>query len=339
MYAVPFGDFMGGIGGWVFPAVKLPLTIIEGITDVGGAVLNYGIDAGLGLFWEGGILSGPEVLATRDYIRSHTQDFFRIAGGLFDTVVGIGLGWTGAGVGLIGLGIDQIVTGLLNLATNSQGMSPVELVVSYATGSETTGNLAPAVLSLGLWGAGSWFGISAVALEAPGFGGFFRLTRASNVNLDAAILNAGDLNFTATLWTTLANGQRLRRIGNYWLKEVNLEASSFMRWWGRGELNAQVRALSRLGDMTPSYLFTNGKLIIRHAGEYTPGTAWSSYLRGSWRMKNPFNDIGPRNMGVNGIIFDPALHPIQQVVYMGSLISVPSAIAYFGYHWNDIFGN
>ena len=32
-----------------------------------------------------------------------------------------------------------------------------------------------------------------------------------------------------------------------------------------------------------------------------------NYFKGMWRMKNPINDLVPRNMGINGKIFDPSI--------------------------------
>ena len=38
-------------------------------------------------------------------------------------------------------------------------------------------------------------------------------------------------------------------------------------------------------------------------------------LRGSVRLGTPFNDIRPRNIGANGIIFDPATAPFHQTLF------------------------
>jgi len=121
---------------------------------------------------------------------------------------------------------------------------------------------------------------------------------------------------------------RLRRVGNYWIKEVDPEASRLAQWYGRGSIEAQARGLERLGDMAPDFLFRNGKLITRHAGEFQ-GSAMDFlrvWAKGSWRLRTPFNDIRLRNIGEGGIIFDPALHPIEQ----GALASSP-ALGYGGY--------
>lgn len=120
-------------------------------------------------------------------------------------------------------------------------------------------------------------------------------------------------------WSNLPGGVRIKQTGNYWIKEVNPDASALAQWWGRGSLNAQARGLNRLGDMAPSHLFKNGKLITRDAGPYTPGNFWSTWAEGSRRLGTPFNDIRPRNIGSGGLIFDPAKHPIQQGLEAGAV--------------------
>ncbi|MFB3892220.1 MAG: hypothetical protein ACE15C_09375 [Phycisphaerae bacterium] len=51
-------------------------------------------------------------------------------------------------------------------------------------------------------------------------------------------------------------GVRLKQVGNYWIKEVNPESSAPGRWYGRGSIEAQSKALDALGEMAPSHLFT-----------------------------------------------------------------------------------
>jgi hypothetical protein len=120
-------------------------------------------------------------------------------------------------------------------------------------------------------------------------------------------------------WQSLPGGVRIQQVGNYWIKEVNPEASSLAQWWGRSSLEAQASALDKLGNMAPSNLFKNGKLITRDAGAYTPGNFLDTWLEGSRRLGTPFNDIRPRNIGANSMIFDPAKHPIQQGLEAGAV--------------------
>jgi len=129
-------------------------------------------------------------------------------------------------------------------------------------------------------------------------------------------------------WKNLLGGMRIRQVGNYWIKEVNPEASALARWWGRGSLDAQAAALKKLGDMAPRFLYKNGKVIVRDVGEYVPGNFWRTKLIGSWRLRTPMNDIWAKNMGgPDNLIFDPALHPIQRAAYW----TVPPLAGYTGY--------
>jgi RHS repeat-associated protein len=115
-------------------------------------------------------------------------------------------------------------------------------------------------------------------------------------------------------WQQLFGGVRIRKVGNYWIKEVNPEASQLAQWYGRGSLAAQARGLERLGEMAPRYLYRGGRLISRDVGEFSGTT--SEFLRiwakGSMRLRTPFNDIRIRNLGAGGEIFDPSIHPILQ---------------------------
>jgi hypothetical protein len=182
----------------------------------------------------------------------------------------------------------------------------------------------PVALTLGFAAWGGW--ISGVNSTLAG----------TNV---MASTEAGFTSAGSTGWIRLLGGMRLRRLGNYWIKEVDPSASWFWRWWARGALDAQARALVRLGDMAPSFLYQNGRLIIRHAGAYTPGRFWSTWFRGSWRMRTPFNDIVPRNIGANGLIFDPALHPLQQLLYAGGTAAALAGGGYLLYEsWPLIWG-
>ncbi|MEZ6153415.1 MAG: hypothetical protein R3C09_25210 [Pirellulaceae bacterium] len=120
-------------------------------------------------------------------------------------------------------------------------------------------------------------------------------------------------------WSNLLGGVRIRQSGNYWIKEVNPYANSIAQWWGRGALNAQAKALEKLGTMAPSYLYRNGKLVTRDVGRFqgSSSEAWSIWAQGSVRLRTPFNDIRSYNIGANGQIFDPALHPIHAGIYWG----------------------
>ena len=115
-------------------------------------------------------------------------------------------------------------------------------------------------------------------------------------------------------WMIRPEGTRLKQVGNYWIKEVDPDASYLRRVWGQGSLNAQARALDNLSDLAPSHLFRNGKLVIRDVGRFNGSSQdyWRIWAKGSYRLRTPFNDIRPRNIGLNGQIFDPAQHPVHQ---------------------------
>jgi len=72
--------------------------------------------------------------------------------------------------------------------------------------------------------------------------------------------------------------------------------------------------------MAPSHLYLNGKIVVRDVGKYqgTLGDAFAIWAKGSWRPDMPTNDIRMRNIGANGQVFDPALHPIQRAIYWGA---------------------
>ena len=48
-----------------------------------------------------------------------------------------------------------------------------------------------------------------------------------------------------------------------------------------------------------------------------------SYIEGTQRLGTPLNDIRPRNMGANGVIFDPALDPVTKWLWR---IGIPVGI-------------
>ena len=129
-------------------------------------------------------------------------------------------------------------------------------------------------------------------------------------------------------------GVTVRKSGNYFIKEVDPNASRLARWHGERSLRYQSEALTKLGDMAPPHLLRNGKLITRDAGTYVPGNFWRTYAKGSWRLGTPVNDIRPHNMGANGLIFDPALDPLVRPLYWGAGVGTISVI---GYYTNEYF--
>ena len=68
----------------------------------------------------------------------------------------------------------------------------------------------------------------------------------------------------------------------------------------------------------------NGNLFTRSVGETLPdgfrlfnSTSRGAYMEGSRRIGTYFNDIQPRNMGTNGLIFDPAIDPVTKGLFWG----------------------
>jgi RHS repeat-associated protein len=120
----------------------------------------------------------------------------------------------------------------------------------------------------------------------------------------------------ATLWKNGFPGIQTRQFGDWWVKRINPDANAFLQWWGRQSINAQSSALKKLGDMAAPSTMRNGNLFVQDVGQtFTGGrislealnpTVIQTYLRASARI-GPINDVIPRNMGVNGVVFDPAL--------------------------------
>jgi len=127
-------------------------------------------------------------------------------------------------------------------------------------------------------------------------------------------------------------GVTVRRVGNYFIKEVDSNANWLFRWLGKRSLRYQHEGLAKLGDMATPHIYRNGKLITRNAGLYTKGNFWKTWWEGTKRLGTPMNDIRPNNIGSNGIIFDPSLDPIQRAVYWFATIMVPSTGASIAWH-------
>jgi RHS repeat-associated protein len=133
---------------------------------------------------------------------------------------------------------------------------------------------------------------------------------------------------TESAWSSASFGTQVRQIGGMWIKRVDPDASAFMQWWGRQAMEAQANGLAKLGDLATPFRSENGLLLTQDVGatsSYLSKTYWRSFARGSMRMGTLLNDIRPRNMGANGLIFDPALDPLSKVILGGG-----SAAAIYG---------
>jgi hypothetical protein len=75
--------------------------------------------------------------------------------------------------------------------------------------------------------------------------------------------------------------------------------------------------------MAAEHYLRNGLLFIRDVGETLPNgsrflnsTSRHAYFEGSNRLGTYFNDIQPRNMGINGLIFDPTIDSVQKGLFI-----------------------
>jgi RHS repeat-associated protein len=119
----------------------------------------------------------------------------------------------------------------------------------------------------------------------------------------------------------------------WFIKQVNPNAGRLMTFWGQSSLQAQYVGLQAMGNLATTHFVAGGRIFTRSVGP-TMSTGgvftrqfWNSYLRGSYRMGTLLNDIRPRNMGVNGIIFDPAWDPIMRgIALWGSNYTIRGSI-------------
>jgi hypothetical protein len=122
-----------------------------------------------------------------------------------------------------------------------------------------------------------------------------------------------------SLWKSRPPAVQVRQFNNWWVKRINPNSSYIMRLWGELSIREQAEALDKLGDMAAEHYLRDGMLFIKDVGETLPNgfrlfnpTSRQAYLEGSKRLGTYLNDIQPRNMGTNGIIFDPALDAVQR---------------------------
>ena len=120
-------------------------------------------------------------------------------------------------------------------------------------------------------------------------------------------------------WRSLGKGVRIKSVGagdtpSYWIKSVDPNASPFWQWWGRVGLDRQAQGLAQLGDMAPNFVYRNGRLALPHVEKFSGSRlqAWTTSLRTKIRLRTPFDDAHVGNIGANGIVFDPAVHPVME---------------------------
>jgi hypothetical protein len=122
-----------------------------------------------------------------------------------------------------------------------------------------------------------------------------------------------------------AEGVIVEKVGNFYVKIVDPNASAFWRWYGRQSIVDQAKALMRLRELGVRFYFENGGIITEDVGRFTGGAIspefWKVWARGSWRLGTILNDIRPRNIGAAGQLFDPV---VEQHVGLGVNIIVRS---------------
>jgi hypothetical protein len=128
-----------------------------------------------------------------------------------------------------------------------------------------------------------------------------------------------------TQWQNKFPGIQIGQSEGYWFKQANPE--SFLQFWGEQTIKAQASGLARLGELSTPFELRNGMIITKDVGETMSGSfrlltpsSRAIYWSGSRRMGTFFNDIQPRNMGANGLVFDPAIDPFTKgLAFSGGL--------------------
>lgn len=160
--------------------------------------------------------------------------------------------------------------------------------------------------------SGHAFGkLSAETLKhAPSLGA----SKASDI-----VVKVGKAEF-ADIGTRISPGVQLTQVDGWFVKRVSSNANWFRREWGALSIEEQYKSLVKLGsDMTPEFFIRDGMLFTKSVGATSPslasGTFWGGFFKGSYRMGSVLNDIRPRNMGINGQIFDPAWDPLMKSIF------------------------
>lgn len=180
----------------------------------------------------------------------------------------------------------------------------------------------------------NWVQIGFSSAQAVGYGVGGALASRSFIpqNLNSHHSFIGTIGGDATplqnsLWSNRAPGVQVRRYGDWWVKRVNPDSNMVMRWWGEQSINSQYQGLQNLGNMATPNTMRAGVLFTRDVGPTFSGgrfslqsfnpTVMRSYAQGSVCMRTPFNDIIPRNIGRNGLIFDPSIDWFTQSLTIG----------------------
>jgi RHS repeat-associated protein len=120
--------------------------------------------------------------------------------------------------------------------------------------------------------------------------------------------------------------------GEWFVKRVDPNSGRLMKIWGESSLEAQYRGLESLGDMAAEHAQLDGLLFTRNVGPVMPTTGlatrqfWSTWVKGSYRMGTILNDIRPRNLGLSGVVFDPAFDEFTKLFFhagAGNAVRLP----------------
>jgi RHS repeat-associated protein len=167
---------------------------------------------------------------------------------------------------------------------------------------------------------------SASIINAEIFGDFFKMPNVVRVEA-VTMLHSAE-------WESRLPGVQLAKSEGWWIKRVNPDANSLMRWWGSRSIKAQSDGLNKLGGMATPHIYVDGTLYTKDVGQILSGNfrmfnglSRNTYIRGSIQMGTFFNDIQPRNMGANGLVFDPAIDSVTKSLG-GIAIILGAAIGY-----------
>lgn len=148
------------------------------------------------------------------------------------------------------------------------------------------------------------------------------LERAPSLTMNAAddlVLRASK----SANWQSsgFGSGAEVTNLGGWFVKRTG-PGNAFQRNFGAMGIEAQEQGLARLGNMAPDFFMRDGMLFTRSVGDSASlfsNTFAEGYIRGSFRLRTVFNDIRPRNMGANGLIFDPSLPPAVHSLWWGAI--------------------
>lgn len=235
-------------------------------------------------------------------------------------VGGLSGGWAASGLGLTGLSawvVGGAVGGVAEYTTLTAGAMAFDRLDNdgIITGVGPTWQGAASAGTFGAIGGGVVFGIGSAGSS---IGRVLKVPQAASWLATSwrGAFGPQKSGIAASLWSSRPPGIQVRRIGSYWVKRVDPEASPLMQAWGRESIRAQEHALAMLHKAgSPAANFKrlkNGTLAVEHVGP-TMGSSsfldrnyWSAVWRDTRVIGLP-NDLKPHNYGAGYRAFDPAL--------------------------------